>query len=103
MDVAMNSHGAAIETDRGRPVMSSLHAGWALGGAAGAAAGAAGAALGLDPRITVALIAAALAVLLAACAPRLGHGSAAEGADAPRFTLPSRVWPCWPRSACSRC
>ena len=46
MDVAMNSHGVALETAGGTPIMSSLHAGWALGGVLGAAAGAAGAALG---------------------------------------------------------
>ena len=90
MDVAMNSHGVHIETAGGRPIMSSLHAGWALGGAAGAALGAAGVALGLDPRVTVAIAAALLAVLLAVCASRLGAGSAAEGEEAASFTLPSR-------------
>ncbi len=90
MDVAMNSHGVHIETAGGRPIMSSLHAGWALGGAAGAALGAAGAALGLDGRVTVAVAAVLLGALLAACAPRLGPGSAAEGDAAAPFTLPSR-------------
>lgn len=90
MDVAMNSHGVALESVASAPVMSSLHAGWALGGAAGAAAGAAGAAAGLDGRVTVALVAVALAALLAACAGRLGEGSAGGGAEAERFTLPSR-------------
>jgi predicted MFS family arabinose efflux permease len=90
MDVAMNSHGVALEADRGAPVMSSLHAGWALGGAAGAGAGALGASLGIDGRVTVAVVAVALAGLIAACAPRLGHGSAAQGAEAAPFALPSR-------------
>jgi predicted MFS family arabinose efflux permease len=90
MDVAMNSHGVHIETAGGRPIMSSLHAGWALGGAAGAAIGAAGAALGLDGRVTVAIAAVLLGLLLLACAPRLGAGSAAEGEAAAPFTLPSR-------------
>ena len=36
MDVAMNSHGVKVEKDLGRPIMSSLHAGWAFGGMAGA-------------------------------------------------------------------
>jgi predicted MFS family arabinose efflux permease len=90
MDVAMNSHGVHLETAGGRPVMSSLHAGWALGGAAGAGLGAAGAALGLDGRATVAVVAALLGVLLAASARRLGTGSAAEGDAAAPFTLPSR-------------
>ena len=90
MDVAMNSHGVHIETTGRRPIMSSLHAGWALGGAAGAALGAAGAALGLDGRVTVAIAAVLLGALLAACAPRLGPGSAAEGEAAAPVTLPSR-------------
>ena len=90
MDVAMNSHGVAIEASCGEPIMSSLHAGWALGGVAGAGLGAAGAALGVDGRVTVAVVSLGLAGLLAACAPRLGHGSAAEGDSAAPFTLPSR-------------
>ena len=32
----MNSHGVKVEHDLGRPIMSSLHAGWAFGGMAGA-------------------------------------------------------------------
>ena len=90
MDVAMNSHGVAIENEGNGPIMSSLHAGWALGGVMGAGAGAAGAALGVDGRVTVAVVVLALAALLAACAPRLGHGSAAEGDRAAPFTRPSR-------------
>ena len=40
MDVSMNSHGVGVERDLGRPIMSSLHAGWSFGGmtAAGFAA-----------------------------------------------------------------
>ena len=33
----MNSHGVKVEKDLRRPIMSSLHAGWAFGGMAGAA------------------------------------------------------------------
>jgi MFS family permease len=89
-DVAMNSHGVKVEKDMRRPIMSSLHAGWAFGGMAGAGFAAACAALGLDARVTVAVGSALLVALLIACARRIGHGSAAEGDDAPRFTLPSR-------------
>ena len=35
MDVSMNAHGSAIERRLGRPIMSSLHAGWSFGGFAG--------------------------------------------------------------------
>jgi fucose permease len=88
-DVAMNSHGVKVEKDLRKPIMSSLHAGWAFGGMAGAAFSALCSALGLDPRVTVAITSVLLLVLLRLSASRIGHGSAAEGEDAPRFTLPS--------------
>lgn len=89
-DVAMNSHGVKVEKDLRRPIMSSLHAGWAFGGMAGAGFAAACAAFGLDARVTVAVSSALLLSLLALTARRIGHGSAAEGDDTPGFTLPSR-------------
>ena len=89
-DVAMNSHGVKVEKDMGRPIMSSLHAGWAFGGMAGAGFAAACAAFGLDPRITVAISSLLMLCLLVATASRIGHGSAAEGEETPGFTLPSR-------------
>ena len=89
-DVAMNSHGVKVEKDLRRPIMSSLHAGWAFGGMAGAGFAAAFAALGVDARIAVAIASLLLLALLAVSAARIGHGSAAEGADAPGFTLPTR-------------
>ena len=51
MDVSMNAHGSAIEGRLGRPIMSSLHAGWSFGGFAGAAGVAAATAAGADPRL----------------------------------------------------
>ena len=86
----MNSHGVKVEKDLRRPIMSSLHAGWAFGGMAGAGFAAACAALGLDPRVTVAITSVLLLGLLYASASRIGHGSAAEGEETPGFTLPSR-------------
>ena len=32
MDVAMNAHGVAVERELPKPIMSSLHGGWSLGG-----------------------------------------------------------------------
>ena len=32
MDVSMNAHGVAVERDLGKPIMSSLHGGWSVGG-----------------------------------------------------------------------
>jgi fucose permease len=89
-DVAMNSHGVKVEKDLHKPIMSSLHAGWAFGGMAGAAFSAACSALGLDPRVTVAITSVLLFALLYASASRIGHGSAAAGEETPGFTLPSR-------------
>jgi fucose permease len=91
MDVAMNSHGVKVEHDLGRPIMSSLHAGWAFGGMAGAGFAAALAAFGVDPRITVALAAVLLLALVLFTTPRLGAGSAAAGEDEPGFTWPGRA------------
>jgi fucose permease len=89
-DVSMNSHGVQVEKDLGKPIMSSLHAGWAFGGMAGAGFAAACNASGLDPRVSVAIASALLVGLLFLTASRIGHGSAAEGDDAPSFALPSR-------------
>ena len=90
MDVAMNSHGVSVEKALGRPLMSSLHAGWAFGGMAGAGFAAAMAAAGVDPRLTVAVSAGVLLLALIACLRRVGPGSAAAGEESPGFTLPSR-------------
>jgi predicted MFS family arabinose efflux permease len=90
LDVSMNAHGSAVERDLGRPIMSSLHAGWSLGGVAGAGGAALSAAAGVDPRVYVAGAAAALIVLAALLAPRLGAASAERGEAATGFALPSR-------------
>jgi MFS family permease len=90
MDVSMNSHGVGVERGLGTSIMSSLHAGWAFGGMAGSSFSALLAALAVDPRVTVALASGLMLAALAASARRIGPGSAAEGEDAPRFTLPSR-------------
>jgi fucose permease len=89
-DVAMNSHGVDVERGAGKPIMSSLHAGWAFGGMAGAGFASLLHALEVDPRAGVAFASALMLVLLVACARRIGHGSAAAGDDAPSFALPSR-------------
>jgi MFS family permease len=90
MDVSMNAHGVAVEKARRRPIMSSLHAGWAFGGVFGAALAAAGTVVDADPRVVTTVAAAILGAVLVACVRRIGPGSAAEGEAAPGFTLPSR-------------
>ena len=86
----MNAHGVKVEHDLGRPIMSSLHAGWAFGGMAGA--GFAAALHGPRPRpedhgcdrVGVLLVLALWSLR------HVGEGSVAEGSDAPGFALPSR-------------
>jgi MFS family permease len=90
MDVSMNSHGVHVEQQLGRPILSSLHAGWAFGGMSAAAFAAALAALGIDARLVVGAASALLVLTVLTAVRWLGRGSAAAGEDAPGFTLPSR-------------
>lgn len=66
LDVAMNTHGVAVEQQLGRPVLSGMHAAFSAGGLAGAATGGAAAAAGwgVGPHFTLAAgVALACAVL----------------------------------------
>jgi fucose permease len=90
MDVSMNSHGVTVEKMLGRPIMSSLHAGWAFGGMIGASFAALLTALGLDPRVTVATASLLIVAVVVTCTRSIGEGSVAEGQQTPRFTLPTR-------------
>jgi hypothetical protein len=91
MDVAMNAHGVAVERDLGRPIMSSLHAGWSFGGFAAAGAVALAAAAGVDPRVESAAVTVVMWLLAAWVTTRLGSASTHAGQDASSgFALPSR-------------
>jgi MFS family permease len=66
LDVSMNANGVLVEQARGRPVMSSLHAGYSIGALAGAVLGGLFAAAGISPLptfLTVGLPAAAVALV----------------------------------------
>ena len=88
MDVSMNAHGVALEEELGRPILSSLHAGWSFGGFAGAAAVGAATGLGVDPRVQNAVAGVFLLGLLLFVMTRLGPGSAR--AEAGGLRLPPR-------------
>src|SRR2546423_11322098 len=60
MDVSMNAHGVAVERELGRPIMSSLHGGWSVGGFLSAGLVAIAAAAGIDPRLERLVVAGAL-------------------------------------------
>src|SRR5205085_5795008 len=71
LDVAMNAHGIAVQDRLGRPVMSSLHGMFSIGGLLGSLAGGGAAALGLSPLVNFALVAAVLGGAALAASARL--------------------------------
>jgi len=76
MDVSMNAHGVAIQERLGRPIMSSLHGGWSVGGFAASGLVALAAAAGLDPRVESLVVGAVLWLTSIAIIRRLGAASA---------------------------
>lgn len=82
MDVSMNGHASAIETQWRAPIMSSFHAAWSAGGLIGSAAGAAlqrqglgaVAGLALPDLVIAALVAASALAALRDVGPRAGAG-----------------------------
>jgi predicted MFS family arabinose efflux permease len=90
MDVSMNAHGVAVERTLGRPIMSSLHAGWSFGGLAGSGGVALAVALGLDPRVEALIASSVLWLAGVAITTRLGGASAHSEHGSSGFALPSR-------------
>ncbi|WP_144111499.1 MFS transporter [Paraburkholderia sp. BCC1886] len=83
LDVAMNAEASAVEQLLGRPIMSSLHGMFSLGGMAGAAVGGALLSGGMAPAVHLALAAALSAlVLIAASRSVLPHVAHADHPDA---------------------
>ncbi|MER7402418.1 MFS transporter [Streptomyces sp. NPDC000070] len=69
VDVAMNAHGVAVQDRLGRPVLSSLHGVYSIGGLVGSLTGGGAEARGLSPLVHLALVGAVLGgVALAASA-----------------------------------
>ena len=90
MDVAMNAHGIALERSMGRPILSSLHAGWSAGGILGAAGVATAVALGVDPAAEALLMGIAMLLLALVAIRYVGAGTVATESSA-RISLPSRA------------
>jgi hypothetical protein len=90
MDVGMNAHGVAVERELPKPIMSSLHGGWSLGGFFAAGLAAAATAADVDPRLES--LALGIALWLAAfwITGRLGSASAHGEGEGGSFALPSR-------------
>jgi predicted MFS family arabinose efflux permease len=90
MDVSMNAHGVAVERTLGRPIMSSLHAGWSFGGLAGSGGVALAVALGIEPRVEGVIASGVLWLAAVAITRRLGSASAHSEHGSSGFALPSR-------------
>ena len=90
MDVAMNAHGVALERELPKPIMSSLHGGWSLGGFAAAGTVVIAATAGADPRVESLVVGVALWLAALWVTRRLGSASA-HSKTATGFALPSRA------------
>jgi MFS family permease len=94
LDVSMNVHGVTVERRYGRPILSSFHAAFSVGGLGGAALGAAAAGAGLDVRVHLAVVAVVCGVVGLLWSRRFLPGSAdAAAAQDPIFVRPPRrLW-----------
>ena len=87
LDVAMNSHGVAVEHVYGRPILSSFHAAFSAGALLGAALGALAAGLGIDARVHLAAIAGLVLITALASGRALLPADEDRGAAGQRLTL----------------
>jgi predicted MFS family arabinose efflux permease len=90
MDVAMNGHGVAVERSLAKPIMSSLHGGWSLGGFAAAGLVVIAGAAGVDPRVESLVVGVALWLAGLWITTRLGSASTHSESSA-GLALPSRA------------
>src|SRR4029453_1817482 len=91
LDVAMNAQAALVEQRYARPIMSSFHGLWSIGGLVGAALGGLIATQGVTVR-THLLDVAIVATIIAVFAPRWLLADEGERHDAgPSFALPPRA------------
>lgn len=90
MDVAMNAHASEVESNWGKAIMSSFHAGFSLGGLLGTGAGAVLLALHLPAHTLLLPVALLVAVIAALAAPHLGPGDTTQHENSPVFRLPER-------------
>ncbi len=89
MDVAMNAHGVGLQESLGRPIMSSLHGGWSVGGFTAAGLAALAAAAALDPRVESLIVGLGLFGLSLWITRRLG-ASFTHSSEGHVLSLPTR-------------
>jgi MFS family permease len=85
LDVAMNAHGVVVEGHYGRPILSSFHASFSLGGLAGAAFGGIAAGLGIGPLPQFLAASGAILAIWAWSASRMLARDVDVGAPGPVF------------------
>jgi predicted MFS family arabinose efflux permease len=90
MDVSMNAHGVAVERELPKPIMSSLHGGWSVGGFTASGLAVVAGSAGLDPRVESLFVGVALWVFALFVTGRLGSASA-HSEEGSGFALPSRA------------
>ncbi|WP_437686574.1 MFS transporter [Sorangium sp. So ce176] len=94
MDVSMNANAAEVEQAWGRPIMSSFHALYSVGGLAGAAAGGGLAHAGVTPAAHLSLAAVAALLLVVLLSGWVRPGVPARDPPKNPFVLPPRaMWP----------
>ena len=86
----MNGHGVAVERSLAKPIMSSLHGGWSLGGFAAAGLVVIAGAAGVDPRLESLVVGVALWLAGLWITTRLGSASTHSESSA-GLALPSRA------------
>ena len=89
MDVAMNAHGVGLQESLGRPIMSSLHGGWSVGGFTAAGLAALAAAAAFDPRAESLIVGLGLFLFSLWITRRLG-ASFTHSSEGHVLSLPTR-------------
>ncbi|HEU4440290.1 MAG TPA: MFS transporter [Methylomirabilota bacterium] len=91
LDVAMNAHGVTVEERYRRPIMSSFHAFFSLGGLVGAALAGAAMAVGLSAAAHVAAVAALSLAAVCVATRRLLPTTRTRRDGSPIFVAPPRA------------
>ena len=89
MDVTMNAHAVEVEVFVGKPIMSSLHGMWSVGGVVGASLGGVLIAQGLSQQAHLTLVAALLLVGVLVARRFLPPSTPHDEVAGPKFALPS--------------
>jgi len=88
VDIAMNSHAMAIQGRSSKPILSSVHGWWCIGGFLGGAGTALANEIAFDPAIHLIVASVILAVVLVVSIPGLLPDDADCGEEGARFAWP---------------